>query len=73
MCQEHDLHPVQRIQVGLLLSVASVVCRAACDCVEVRSGSPKEGREDGLVLNVNTPDLSSHRGLPVMVWIHGGG
>ena len=52
--------------MGLLLTVV-------CDCVEVRSGSPEEGREDGLVLNVNSPDLSSDRGLPVMVWIHGGG
>ena len=25
------------------------------------------------MLNVNSPDLSSGRGLPVMVWIHGGG
>ena len=44
-----------------------------CQCVEVRPGSPQEGREDGLVLNVNSPDLRSEAGLPVMVWIHGGG
>ena len=25
------------------------------------------------MLNVNSPDLRSEAGLPVMVWIHGGG
>ena len=31
------------------------------------------GEEDGLVLNVSSPDLRPDRRLPVMVWIHGGG
>jgi len=38
-----------------------------------RPGSPQEGREDGLVVNVSSPHLSPVRRLPVMVWIHGGG
>ena len=38
-----------------------------------RAGMPQEGREDGLILNVNSPDLNPERKLPVMVWIHGGG
>ena len=37
-----------------------------------RSGKPV-GDEDGLVVNVSSPDLSPDRKLPVMVWIHGGG
>lgn len=31
------------------------------------------GDEDCLVLNVTTPNRASMKGLPVMVWIHGGG
>lgn len=38
-----------------------------------RAGNPQEGKEDGLVLNVSSPDLNPSRKLPVMVWIHGGG
>jgi len=36
-------------------------------------GNPLRGQEDGLVVNVNTPDLKSQKLLPVMVFIHGGG
>jgi len=35
--------------------------------------NPKTGREDGLVVNVNTPNLQPEELLPVMVFIHGGG
>jgi len=38
-----------------------------------RSGAPQEGKEDGLVVNVTSPDLTPSKKLPVMVWIHGGG
>jgi len=38
-----------------------------------REGNPQEGKEDGLVVNVNSPDLSLNKKMPVMVWIHGGG
>ena len=38
-----------------------------------REGNPQEGKEDGLVVNVNSPDLSLDKKMPVMVWIHGGG
>ena len=38
----------------------------------LRSGK-SVGEEDGLVVNVSSPDLCPHRRLPVMVWIHGGG
>ena len=38
-----------------------------------RSGAPQEGKEDGLVVNVTSPDLTPNKKLPVMVWIHGGG
>jgi len=38
-----------------------------------RAGNPEEGKEDGLILNVSSPDLNPSRKLPVMVWIHGGG
>lgn len=45
-------------------------------CVQInlfKPGTPMEGREDGLYLNVNSPDLSPGKRMPVMVWIHGGG
>jgi len=38
-----------------------------------RAGSPKQGKEDGLVLNVNSPNVQPKELLPVMVFIHGGG
>jgi len=38
-----------------------------------RNNSPKTGKEDGLVVNVNTPNLQPKELLPVMVFIHGGG
>lgn len=37
------------------------------------SGNPIQGREDGLVLNVNSPDLEPESLFPVMVFVYGGG
>ena len=36
-----------------------------------RAGTPIEGKEDALVLNVYAPEHALR--LPVMVWLHGGG
>jgi para-nitrobenzyl esterase len=40
-------------------------------CLQTRAGFPIS--EDCLYLNVWTPNLSAKPGLPVMMWIHGGG
>lgn len=51
-------------------------CNSALQFTQInifRAGSPREGREDGLVLNVYSPHLYPDQPLPVMVWIHGGG
>ena len=37
------------------------------------AGNPVQGQEDGLVVNVNSPDLNPKQLFPVMVFIYGGG
>ena len=60
---------------GDIRSEIAVLCQlsAQLSLSHLRPGSPQEGREDGLVVNVSSPHLSPVRRLPVMVWIHGGG
>merc|ERR1719500_1004923 len=51
-------------------------CTKSVEFVQInifRSNSPKTGKEDGLVVNVNSPNLKPKELLPVMVFIHGGG